>query len=169
MALVSLNNVAVRVSAHRQVAKIFNGGELHWLFGVGELCERPLLMVLRAFPCGETGVGARRIKIAVKTASFIVAKKIQEHSMADNKNPNPKQRGDHYNPGNMSGKTIGTHTDKSEDNNRSPNQKQRGDHFNPGNMSGKTVGAHEDESERSKADRLDSRQEQQDKNKKPSI
>jgi hypothetical protein len=88
--------------------------------------------------------------------------------VADNKNPNPKQRGDHYNPGNMAGKTIGTDTDESEANNKNPNQKQRGDHFNPGNMSGKTVGTHKDESERSNTDRLDG-QEQQDKNKKPSI
>jgi hypothetical protein len=40
--------------------------------------------------------------------------------MANNKNPNQKQPGEkapgtfHYNPGNMSGKTIGTRNDKSE-------------------------------------------------------
>ena len=79
--------------------------------------------------------------------------------MATRKNLNQKKRGDHYNPGNMSGKTVGTHTDESEANNKSPNPKQRGDHFNPGNMSGKTVGIHKDESERSNADKLDSRQE----------
>ena len=44
----------------------------------------------------------------------------QEHSVANNKNPNLKQPGEkepgtfHYNPGNMSGKTIGTGKDKSE-------------------------------------------------------
>ncbi|MGA8610728.1 MAG: hypothetical protein WB760_03230, partial [Xanthobacteraceae bacterium] len=41
--------------------------------------------------------------------------------MNDNKNPNPKQRGDRYNPGNMSGKTVGTHTDESEANNQNRN------------------------------------------------
>lgn len=40
--------------------------------------------------------------------------------MANNKNPSQKQPGEkepgtfHYNPGNMSGKTIGTNKDKSE-------------------------------------------------------
>jgi hypothetical protein len=46
----------------------------------------------------------------------------QEHSvaMANNKNPNQKQPGEkepgtfHYNPGNMSGKIVGTSKDKSE-------------------------------------------------------
>jgi len=65
----------------------------------------------------------------------------------------------------MAGKTSGTHTDDSEANNKNPTQKQQGDHFNPGNMSGKTAGTQKDESERSNADRLDSRQERQDKNK----
>ena len=83
--------------------------------------------------------------------------------MANNKNPNERQRGDQYNPGNMSGKTV-THEDESEVNNKNPNEKQRGDQYNPGNMSGKTV-THEDESERSNANRMDSRHEQQDKTK----
>jgi hypothetical protein len=44
----------------------------------------------------------------------------QEHFVANNKNPNQKQPGEkepgtfHYNPGNMSGKIIGTSKDKSE-------------------------------------------------------
>jgi hypothetical protein len=44
----------------------------------------------------------------------------QEHSVANNKNPDQKQPGEkepgkfHYNPGNMSGKTIGTNKDESE-------------------------------------------------------
>ena len=37
--------------------------------------------------------------------------KIQEHSVATRKNLNQKKRGDHYNPGNMSGKTVSTHKD----------------------------------------------------------
>jgi len=43
--------------------------------------------------------------------------------VANNKNPNQKQPGEkepgtfHYNPGNMSGKTIGTNEDKSEQSN----------------------------------------------------
>jgi hypothetical protein len=78
------------------------------------------------------------------------AKKIQEHTLDDNKNPNPKQRGDHYNPGNMSGKNVGTHTDETEANTKNRNSKQQGDDFNPGNMSGKTVGTHKDESKGSK-------------------
>jgi hypothetical protein len=82
----------------------------------------------------------------------------------DNKNSKPKQQGDDYNPGNMSGKTVDTHNE-SEANNENSNPKQQGDDYNPGNMSGKTVGIHKDESERSTADRLDTRQEQQDKTK----
>ena len=60
--------------------------------------------------------------------------------MANNKNPNQKQPGEkepgtfHYNPGNMSGKTIGTSKDKSEQksdadtphsSNEQPRQKSR--------------------------------------------
>jgi hypothetical protein len=83
--------------------------------------------------------------------------------VATRKNLNQKKRGDHYNPGNMSGKTVSTHKDESEANKKSPNPKQRGDHFNPGNMSGKTVSTPKDESEQSNADRLGSRQERQHK------
>jgi hypothetical protein len=85
--------------------------------------------------------------------------------VANNKNPNQKQPGDHYNPGNMSGKTIGTHKDESEVHNKDPNQKQPGDHYNPGNMSGKTICTHKDESERSNADEMHSHHERQDKTK----
>jgi hypothetical protein len=44
----------------------------------------------------------------------------KEHPVTNNKNPNEKQPGEkepgtfHYNPGNMSGKTIGTNKDESE-------------------------------------------------------
>jgi hypothetical protein len=60
------------------------------------------------------------------------------------------------------------------DNNKDPNQKQPGEkepgkfHYNPGNMSGKTIGTNKDESEQSNADKIHSRDDQQDKKtKKP--
>jgi hypothetical protein len=49
--------------------------------------------------------------------------KLKERSVTNNKDPNQKQPGEkepgtfHYNPGNMSGKTIGTNKDESEQSN----------------------------------------------------
>ena len=49
--------------------------------------------------------------------------------MANNKTPNQKQPGEkepgtfHYNPGNMSGKTIGTNQDKSQQEHQDKNKK----------------------------------------------
>lgn len=51
--------------------------------------------------------------------------------MANNKNPNEKQPGEkedgtfHYNPGNMSGKTIGSSKDKSEQQTNADNVRRR--------------------------------------------
>ena len=51
--------------------------------------------------------------------------------MANNKNPNEKQPGEkedgtfHYNPGNMSGKTIGSSKDKSEPKTNADNIRSR--------------------------------------------
>lgn len=51
--------------------------------------------------------------------------------MADNKNPNEKRPGEkeagtfHYNPGNMSGKTIGSCKDKSEQTNNDAKSSNR--------------------------------------------
>lgn len=51
--------------------------------------------------------------------------------MANNKNPTQKQPGEkepgtfHYNPGNMSGKTIGTNKDESEQSNRDSRREQQ--------------------------------------------
>ena len=51
--------------------------------------------------------------------------------MANNKNPNEKQPGEkedgtfHYNPGNMSGKTIGNSKDKSEQQTNADNMRRR--------------------------------------------
>jgi hypothetical protein len=51
--------------------------------------------------------------------------------VANNKNPTQKQPGEkepgtfHYNPGNMSGKTIGTNKDESEQSNRDSRREQQ--------------------------------------------
>jgi hypothetical protein len=56
----------------------------------------------------------------------------KEHSVSNNKDPNQKQPGEkepgtfHYNPGNMSGKTIGTNKDQSERSNaETPHEKDK--------------------------------------------
>jgi hypothetical protein len=55
----------------------------------------------------------------------------KEHSVANNKNPNQKQPGEkepgtfHYNPGNMSGKTIGASKDESEQSNADGRREQQ--------------------------------------------
>jgi hypothetical protein len=57
---------------------------------------------------------------ALKSSSDRNDVTFKEHPVANNKNPNEKQPGEkepgtfHYNPGNMSGKTIGTNKDESE-------------------------------------------------------
>jgi hypothetical protein len=63
--------------------------------------------------------GPRRISASQHKATA-AKQDSQEYSVTNNKNPNQKQPGEkepgtfHYNPGNMSGKTIGTSKDESE-------------------------------------------------------
>ena len=67
--------------------------------------------------CLETPIDLQRQTAIPRYAYESPAKISQEYSVANNKNPNQKQPGEkeegtfHYNPGNMSGKTIGSKKD----------------------------------------------------------